>query len=366
MISTNLKVGLFVLVALALIVVGVLVLGVGAYFRTTIQAETYVNESVQGLDLGSPVKYRGVKIGTISHIGFVSDAYPLSPQDPQFITYTKLLLIRLDLDPIRIGQTAVGQNNTSVDVLVEKGLRVRMASQGLTGTAYLDIDFLDPGQFPPIPIDWQPDRLYIPSAPSVMASLSTGAEGIVRKLDQIDAPGLAQQASALLEELRTTNRQLQVYTGDDALKLDLKATVHEAAGALTAIRALAESSQQELTPAAAAVRAAAERINHLAATLDDSLGREQLARLVGRLDAASAELARTTSQLPAVVGNVNQTLAHLDALLVNGQRTLGPALDNLSVMSRNLRSFSETAARYPSQILFGGPPAPASAGAPRR
>ena len=43
-----------------MIVVGVVVLGGGALFRRTVIFETYLQESVQGLDIGSPVRYRGV------------------------------------------------------------------------------------------------------------------------------------------------------------------------------------------------------------------------------------------------------------------------------------------------------------------
>ena len=53
---------------------------------------------------------------------------------------------------------------------VEKGLRVRLAPQGITGTSYLEIDYVDPAQ-PLLPIDWTPDNVYIPSAPSTVTAV---------------------------------------------------------------------------------------------------------------------------------------------------------------------------------------------------
>ena len=63
------KIGVFILSAAALAVVGVIVLGAGALFEKKIIMETYFDESVQGLGIGAPVKYRGVTVGSVEHIG---------------------------------------------------------------------------------------------------------------------------------------------------------------------------------------------------------------------------------------------------------------------------------------------------------
>ena len=54
---------------------------------------------------------------------------------------------------------------------VERGLRTRLTSQGVTGTAYIEVDYLDPAKYPPLPIDWVPEHPYIPSAPSVLSRI---------------------------------------------------------------------------------------------------------------------------------------------------------------------------------------------------
>ena len=69
------RVGLFVLVGIAVIVAAVLVLAGGNLFRQPVVAETYFDEAVEGLEVGSPVKLRGVQIGQVSWIGFVDDVY---------------------------------------------------------------------------------------------------------------------------------------------------------------------------------------------------------------------------------------------------------------------------------------------------
>ena len=164
--------------------------------------------------------------------------------------------------------------------------------------------------------------------------LKSWGRGLSLRL-QCQAQALASQATALLEELRTTNRQLQAYTGDEALRADLGATIHQAAGTMASLRTLAATAEQDLPPATTALRTAAERIGHLAATVDDQLGREQLARLVSRLEAASADLARTTGQLPALVAEMGSAYPEL-------QRTEGLIAETLKL--EEIR-FRETLAR---------------------
>ncbi len=48
-----------------LLLVGLVIFGGGRFFQDEIILETYFDSSVQGLDIGSPFKYRGVTIGEV-------------------------------------------------------------------------------------------------------------------------------------------------------------------------------------------------------------------------------------------------------------------------------------------------------------
>ena len=93
------KIGLFVIGASALVIIGVIVLGAGTVFRQYIPLETYVDESVQGLEIGSPIKHRGIQIGSVEYISFVRNEYPLDPRLPEFDEIGKYVLIRVKLYP---------------------------------------------------------------------------------------------------------------------------------------------------------------------------------------------------------------------------------------------------------------------------
>src|SRR4029078_12992908 len=69
------KLGLFVVGAVVAGVIVLLVIGSGRWFQPRLSIETYFNESVQGLDVGSKLKYRGVVIGEVKSIGFPYKKY---------------------------------------------------------------------------------------------------------------------------------------------------------------------------------------------------------------------------------------------------------------------------------------------------
>src|SRR3954451_14526747 len=71
--TNHYKLGLFVLLGLGAAVVAALLLGVASTRKDTVKYHSYFNESVQGLDLGSPVKFRGVTIGFVSAIEIAPD-----------------------------------------------------------------------------------------------------------------------------------------------------------------------------------------------------------------------------------------------------------------------------------------------------
>ncbi|HEX5022304.1 MAG TPA: MlaD family protein, partial [Candidatus Binatia bacterium] len=69
------KIGIFVISATVIGVFGLLVLGVGSILQKKALVETYIDESVQGLDVGSRLKFRGVPVGSVEQISLTSAEY---------------------------------------------------------------------------------------------------------------------------------------------------------------------------------------------------------------------------------------------------------------------------------------------------
>jgi len=339
------KIGLFVISATVIGIIGLVVLGVGAILQKKALVETYIDESVQGLDVGSAVKFRGVPVGRVEQISLTSAEYA---------TQRQYVLVRISITS-NIFQFPVNDpNSPELKRELERGFRVRLAPQGLTGVAYLEMDYLEPERNPPLEIDWQPVYPYIPSTRSRITQLSEAVERILNNIGDINISQLSEsieksltamtkiadsanlerigvQANALLSEVRETNRQINALVGNP----DLKAALADASAVAGRARQLVERAEKPVSQMLADLPQASESLN----------------RFAKRLDAVSADLPETSAQL-------RQTLQRLNRLVAGQQRDIEKTVENLRSAAENMKQLTDDSKKYPAQILFGAPPPP--------
>jgi phospholipid/cholesterol/gamma-HCH transport system substrate-binding protein len=164
------KIGLFVLLVLAGVVAIALGLGATRIKKNTLTYHTYFNESVQGLDVGSPVKFRGVTVGAVSAIEIAPDRRHVD--------------VAQDLDFGHLRQ--MGLSDGVGPKRVPDDLRAQLASQGVTGVKFVAIDFFDPRANPPPELPFPVPDAYIPAARSIFKDLE---ETITKAMDKL--PDLA-------------------------------------------------------------------------------------------------------------------------------------------------------------------------------
>ncbi len=75
------RLGLFVIAAILLIIAAVVILVGPSLTKPKTIAETYFKYSISGLEVGSPVKFRGIQVGEVKEILLSTEAYPKSAQD---------------------------------------------------------------------------------------------------------------------------------------------------------------------------------------------------------------------------------------------------------------------------------------------
>jgi ABC-type transporter Mla subunit MlaD len=196
------NIGLFVLIGMILIILGILAFGSGKLFERTVNIETYFDESVQGMSLGSPVKYRGMQIGYVKEIAFVSEIYkPLQGEvdvkkDSRYI-YVKVTITSPFFTHL--------SNKDLIAVLkkeVAEGLRFKLTPQGLTGITYLELNFTNPQLSPPLAISWQPKNFYIPSTVSTLARFTENVQEIFSELKDVDFRKLFANTEQLMMSAR--------------------------------------------------------------------------------------------------------------------------------------------------------------------
>ena len=206
------KLGLFVIVGLSLALAALIGLGARSWNDKTLTYLSFFDESVQGLELGSPVKFRGVTIGRVAAIDVAQDHRHVQVASELFVDQ----LGRLDLQIAR-GRQAVAMPN----------LRVQLAQTGITGVKFLLLDYFDGAAYPPLNLPFKVPPNTIPSTPSTMKNLE---DSVVRTANQF--PDIA---SSLL---RTVNQldQLMSQVSDQQLPANATATLGEVNGAMRELR----------------------------------------------------------------------------------------------------------------------------------
>jgi len=133
-------IGIFVVVALVLVVGAVLLVGSGKFFKKNPKYVMYFQGSVKGLSVGSGVNFRGVKVGTVTDIRMLLDPKDLSIIIPVYVELEPNALRTVGGAPI-VGALRIGQG-VIVPALIERGLRAQLEMQSIvTGQLQIALDF---------------------------------------------------------------------------------------------------------------------------------------------------------------------------------------------------------------------------------
>ncbi|MCA3279180.1 MAG: MCE family protein [Roseomonas sp.] len=319
-----LRVGMLALAAIALAVGFILYLTAGQFGTKSDYFETYVGESIVGLDVGAAVRFRGVQIGRVTEISLAAAVYDV-PEARSNRYAMQLVVIRFAVERTRVSRIA------SLDDMITAGLRTRIASQGITGVTYLEIDILDPARYPPIQVPWKPRYDHIPAVPSTITQVTSAAEQILRRLEALDIEALVNNAAGLMGDLRK-----QISEGEVATVLrQAGETVAELRAEIRKVRL--EDTANELRGAIASMGDAGRSAQELL---------------------ASREVRDALVRIPAAVTALEQTLRTARGTTADLQADLSPLMRDLRSSVANLRDTTEALRRNPSQTLLGAPPPP--------
>lgn len=333
------RLGVFILIGLVALIALAIAFGGGGLFRSTITVETYFDGTVQGLDVGSKVKYRGVLIGEVTKLGFTSNIYEDHVPPTQRKPY---VYVEAKLDPEQAGFKR-RMDPELWKRLIEKGLRVRMSAQGITGTYFLEIDYLKVDR-ETLPFEWQPRHLYIPSGSSTVTQILERADRFLTTVEEMNLPKVAKDLDALLITLNTKLDQFDVENiGNDAKAMvaDLKATSAQIRKIIGGPEA--EAAVRDLGASTARLRKLLEDPNLDSVPEDTSVAMKRLRNVL------------EGEELERALKNLDSTLASLDKAVAGKDKDVAAIVDNLRRTSENLRDLSESLKRYPGG-LWADPP----------
>ena len=186
------RLGVFVLAAIGVLVAVVLIFGSGQLFKKSFVIETYIKQSVTGLDTGAAVRFRGVKIGQVTFIGLSGDVYE---QEVPFQERKQYVVVRMQI----LGETV---NENLIEQFVKNNLRAQVKSQGITGVNYIEFNFTPTTDiYPPLPYSWKPAYPTIPSLPNQADQIISGIQKLIDGMNQINIDGTQKKFDALLNNL---------------------------------------------------------------------------------------------------------------------------------------------------------------------
>lgn len=324
-----LRIGTIIVLGLALLIGMIWFLG-GANFNHGLTFESYFRESVQGLEVGAPVKYRGVTLGRVTDIGLVSAEYGQGqPIDIERQTY-RLVFVRYFVDARKMGPVP------NLDEAVKNGLRARIASQGITGLSYIELDFVNPLEHPPQVVPWQPKVAYIPSVPSTFAQVQDAAQQLLAKLNHIDIEKLTTQMTGLLADMRH-----ELTSGD----------IHNT---MANASALLKSTKDSIE--AADLPGLTADIKRTSTSLRSTVQGEETRKFLANASLAAERLAIAADRLAPMIASTQATMRRLDNGTADLEQSLVPVLRDIQATTANLRAVSQALRNSPSQVMFGAPP----------
>ena len=266
------RLGLFVFAGFAAILALILVFGTGQLFKKTMMAETYIEQSVTGLDVGAPVRFRGVKLGQVTSISLSGTMYE---SNKPLTDRKEYVVVRMRLD---------GDQN---DILGPDGklppdLRARVKSQGITGVNYVELDYVrDMANYKTLPYDWKPEFIVIDALPSQTDIFFSGIRKVLDNLGEMNLAVTQKKFDELLVNLNTiiggdgksnagiakSVERLNVLLGridEVANKAELELLMREVIATTIALRQLLSSVQGDTISSVENLKQITDQLNDLA------------------------------------------------------------------------------------------------------
>ena len=251
-------IGLFTLVAFVIAGIGLVMLGAGKYFQETHKILLYFDKSVYGLQVGSDVRFGGVRIGRVSSINVIIDTKENRKIIPVIVELTEK-----DLKNVAgSGEGALDfSSEEGVRRGVAQGLRAGMKQQSLvTGQLYVEFDIMPMSQGFTYGEETDSELPVVPTVPTEIDELISGITDGLKKINDLDIDGLInemrdvlkgtnQQISSLdlreiNENLTEITRNVKDFTGDERLKSSLD----NLDKTLVELRELSQKTNQNMDP----------------------------------------------------------------------------------------------------------------------
>lgn len=348
-------IGAFVTGALILVVIGLLVFGSGRFFTKVDSYQIYFSGSVDGLKIGAPVDYRGVRIGEVKEMNLIAD----KKTGETFVQ----VIIQIEREKARFLNEGLDPEET-YQLYMKKGMRAQLRMQSVvTGMLSVALDLLP--EVPPRLRAIEQKYPEIPTAPTDMETLRTT---LTDALEAVRKMPIEQMVSNVNQILDGVNRIVNAA--------DMKGTLSNLNATMAGINRLVANLDAKITPIITQIEGATSQSQQLLALMNRELHPLAMS-LTTAADSASfaltqlqdtltfktgvpAELAKSMLQTSeAARTSLEQATATLDAVGSAGgedsqlRMELTATLKEVRDAARSLRSLADYLEQHPEALLRG-------------
>jgi paraquat-inducible protein B len=315
-------------------VIGAMVLGIGALFAfggVNLFAKpqrfvVYFDESVHGLDQGSPVKLRGVRVGRVIDLNIRHDDQRNHSMVAVVCEFSKDVISDSRGQPINVADRA------ELEGLVRRGLRARLEVQALaTGMLFVGLDFVDPRENPPPAVPADPRYVVVPFTPSAIVEFQASVTEILNNLKKLDFAGISKGLTALMADAR---RQLD--------GLDLRGMTEQWKRTGAQVETLVKGPEFKQT------------FDNLNAAIADL--RATVAKFDGRIEPTAQDLQATMAEARKTLQGFNEAAGAARAF-ITAQGGLGDdvaeTLGHLNDAADAVKRLADFLERNPNSLLTG-------------
>jgi paraquat-inducible protein B len=317
-------IGAFVASGIVLACVAVILLGSGSFAGNKPTALAYFDDSVSGLDIGAPVKFRGVTIGKVAQVLLRTAEQATGDYSvPVVMEFAPDLLTRRGLDQALLDQKGLRGS-------IEKGLRAKLQQQSvITGVLYVELDY-----FPDTPArlhDTKGVNAEIPTLPSNLGALTKAVSQTLDQLSRVDFVAITRKVDAILGRIDQGAAQIEFGRINGNL---VKASDNIAR--LTGDPAVTKAVE-DFSAAMRSVDALVKRLN-------------------ARVDPVAEDIQAMAGAGRKALENLNTTAENLRGLTKPGstmRRDLDQALADVAEAAQAIRSLADFIERNPETIIQG-------------
>ena len=198
--KTKMTVGLFVAIGMVIAIIAIIWLGMSNYLLEGMYYAAYFDESVQGLDKDSPVKYRGLSIGRVHSISVAQDA--------------NLIEVILKIE-----------SEQQIEEALTVDLVARLKSVGITGIMFIELERKRPGELDFTPtLSFKSKYPVVATRPSEIQKLMKGVNNVINQIQALDIQGITERIKATLDSVNQAVDDVQIKQISENIQSILKKT----------------------------------------------------------------------------------------------------------------------------------------------